>query len=135
MGGIGGSNADARAVFALRDELLPLLHEALRPNDYGDGLDAFYLSLHVPALGVSGKAGLQLGSSRPAQAAFSCTLTFPESFGTWRRSRQRAFFIDAIETAAEALGPKLRKKAPGYDFAAFRADLAAALARWAARGD
>ena len=130
MGGFSGSNPVSREAFALARQLTEVLRDHLRPNEYGEGLDHFYLTLMCPGGGPPSPTGLKIGSYKPAQAAFYCTLTFPESFSDWSPLKQRQFFTQAIQTAMDTLEPKLRKKAQAYDVAGFRADLANALTQW-----
>jgi len=135
MGGVGGANVDADEAFNLAQELTEVLRDSLRPNEYGDALEHFYLSLDCPGSGSKNSPGLKVGAYKAAHASFYCTLTFPEKFAGWPASKKREFFAIALQTATDSLGRKLAKQTQQYDLPAFRADLSAALSRWLSRGE
>jgi len=120
----------SRCVEALRKELLAQLMRSMRPSEYGDALERFYFSLHCPHPGATTSRGLKIGAWNSKQRSFSCELFFDGSFASLPRARQKAYFIDNLQRAIDALESKFKRRRIKYDIARFRADVSSALKAW-----
>lgn len=130
MGAIGGSDPVSNRIFELKRQLTDLLLENMRPTEYGDALEHFYLTLYGPGGGSHDSPGLRIGAYRAKERAFYCQLHFDATYGQLSLDRQKDFFCSAIERAVDSLEVKLAKRRLHYDFSAFRSDLQAAFSEW-----
>jgi hypothetical protein len=130
MGMFGGLDPVSLCVARLKAELDGLLVQHLRPNEYGPGLEFFYLTLHCPVPGDKGQSQLKIGAFRPQQRSFYCDLYFAESFDTLEVGEQKQYLRTNLLTAVDHLEATLRKKKVQYDVAGFRQDVEKALKNW-----
>ncbi len=134
MGLCGGSSPVSRCVESLKNELTTQLMRAMRPAEYGDALDRFYLNLHCPYPGATSSADLKTGVWNSKQRSFSCDLFFDDEFASFTRAQQQASFIDHLERAIDALESKFKRRRIEYDIESFRAHVLSALKAWQRSG-
>jgi hypothetical protein len=130
MGLCGDFGPVARCVNSLKSELLGQLMRSMRPTEYGDALDQFYLTLHCPHPGATFSRDLKIGAWKSKQRAFYCDLFFDDAFESLTRARQQAYFSDNLNAAIDALESKFKKRRIEYDMGRFRAHVQAALEAW-----
>jgi hypothetical protein len=130
MGVIGGSDPTTNHIFALKRRLTELLSDSMHPNEYGDALERFYLTLYGAGLRSKESSGLKVGAYRPKERAFYCEVHFERAFGQLTLDQQKAFFRSVVDRAVDALEAKFAKRRLRYDFQAFRSDLQAAFRAW-----
>jgi hypothetical protein len=134
MGLCGGSSPVSRCVETLKNELTAELMRAMRPAEYGDALDRFYLDLYCPYPGAKSSAGLKIGAWNSKQRAFYCDLLFDDDFASLTRARQQAYFIDNLTRAIDALESKFKRRRIEYDIERFRAHVSSAVKAWQRSG-
>jgi hypothetical protein len=134
MGLCGGSSPVSKCVESLKNELTAQLMRAMRPAEYGEALERFYLNLHCPFRDAKHSRQLTIGAWKSKQGAFSCDLFFDDAFADLSRARQQAWFADNLNAAVDALEAKFRQRRIEYDFDRFRAHVQAALKAWQKSG-
>jgi hypothetical protein len=102
----------------------------MRPAEYGDALDHFYLTLHCPHPGATFSRHLKIGAWKAKQRSFYCDLFFDDAFANLTRARQQAYFIDDLNAAIDALESKFNRRRIEYDIGRFRAHVLSALKAW-----
>lgn len=130
MGTIGGLPQLSDRVFELKRELTCLLHDNMRPNEYGDTLENLFLTLHCEGGAAVTAPRLKIGAYRPQKRAFYCDLHFNPGYARLNREQQVEVFRSALDQAVDSLEAKMSKTHIEYDFAAFRADLRRTFAIW-----
>jgi len=130
MGLIGGSNATSDCASKLKRELDHFLRRSMEPEMYGDALECFYFTLLCPYLDTTYTPHLKIGAYRPLQRSFYCDLFFGEDFGDRDRNDQKAFFIENLASAINALEFKFRKKRINFDITRFQSHVESACEAW-----
>jgi hypothetical protein len=134
MGLCGDFGPVSRCVDSLKSELTAQLMRSMRPAEYGDALDRFYVTLHCPHPGATSSRGLKIGAWKSKQRSFSCELFFDGSFASLTRARQKAYIIDNLTRAIDALELKFKQRRIEYDIERFRAHVLSALKAWQQSG-
>jgi hypothetical protein len=134
MGICGDFGPVSRCVESLKSELTAQLMRSMRPAEYGDALERFYLTLHCPHPGAKLSRQLKIGAWNSKQRAFYCDLFFDDAFASLTRARQQAYYIDNLNAAIDALESKFKKRSIDCDMGRFRAHVQAALVAWKRSG-
>jgi hypothetical protein len=134
MGLFGDFGPVSRCVESLKSELTARLMRSMRPAEYGDALDRFYMTLHCPHPGAKFSPGLKIGAWKSKQRSFECDLFFDDAFANLPRARQQAHFIDNLMVAIDALAAKFKQRRIEFDIERFRADVLSAAKAWQQSG-
>lgn len=127
----GSGGPASNAVRALRTSLRDLFTANLRPSIYGDAVDKIYLAFNCPITGMSeNPAGLKVGAYRAKQRAFSCDLHFESGFADMSVPEQKAFVMNAVSKALDALEAKLATKKIEYNVDILRTDVELVFEAW-----
>lgn len=130
MGIYGGTNATSHAVASLRTEFRKHLLATMTPSLYGDALEKFYFTLHCPALSDDYESQLKVGAFNTKHRAFYADLYFNRAFGDLPVGTQKAFVVEQILAAIDALAQKMKKRKIVYDVDSFRSHVEAAASHW-----